>query len=118
MAANERHDSHVGVVGLTIQEPWLDFALPAYSGAGPADGVYVNGLLDAGAIYLPLGSGRDIAVALATPAVPEPSTWALIALGFAAFGVFARSCSAGARRLVHVEPPTPLLSSTFPQPTS
>ena len=77
MAANERHDSHVGVVGLTIQEPWLDFALPAYSGAGPADGVYVNGLLDAGAIYLPLGSGRDIAVALATPAVPEPSTWAL-----------------------------------------
>jgi hypothetical protein len=75
----------------------VDLALPAYSGVGSADGVYVNGLLGAGAPYIPLGSGRDIAVALASPAVPEPSTWALIALGFASFGVFARRCSAKGR---------------------
>jgi hypothetical protein len=67
----------------------VDLGLPAYSNLGAGDGVYVDGLLEPGAAYLPEGSGRDWAVALSNSSVgsvPEPSVWAMMTIGFAGLG--------------------------------
>jgi hypothetical protein len=61
-----------------------NLALPAYQGAG--NGIYVENYpledLAPGQTYQSLGNNRDIGVALSN-SVPETSTWAMMAVGFA-----------------------------------
>jgi hypothetical protein len=64
-----------------------NLALPAYFGDG--NGVFVDdGVLDLapGQTYQPIGNSYDIGVALSN-SVPEPSTWAMMAAGFACLGL-------------------------------
>ncbi len=63
-----------------------NLALPEYLGSG--NGIFVDdGVLDLapGQAYKPLGNSYDIGVALSN-SVPEPSTWAMLLLGFAGLG--------------------------------
>ena len=61
-----------------------DLALPAYLNDG--NGIFIrNQPLAQGAIYQAIGNGYDLGVALSNT-VPEPSTWAMMLLGFAGLG--------------------------------
>ena len=54
----------------------------------PPPGGYAGALFTA--TYQPLSDGSDVTIyaTLTTAAVPEPSTWAMILMGFAGLGVF------------------------------
>jgi hypothetical protein len=61
-----------------------DLALPAYLNDG--NGIFIrNQPLAQGAIYQAIGNGYDLGVALSNT-VPEPSTWAMMLIGFAGLG--------------------------------
>ena len=74
--------------------------VPAYSFLGSAKGIFIvsnsSFPLLTGDSYSPLGSGRDIGVSLSDAyvgSVPEPSTWAMMLLGFVGLGFAAARCS-------------------------
>jgi PEP-CTERM motif len=72
-----------------------NLALPEYLGSG--NGIFVDdGVLDLapGQTYKPLGNSYDIGVALSN-SVPEPSTWAMMLLGFGGLGF---ACHRASRR--------------------
>jgi hypothetical protein len=76
-----------GTYLLFITNP-SNLALPAYLGGGNGISVKIYPLLDLapGQTYQPLGNSYDIGVALSN-SVPEPSTWAMMAAGFAGLGL-------------------------------
>jgi hypothetical protein len=68
---------------LFITNP-IDLALPEYLNDGK--GIFIiNQPLADGATYKPIGNGFDLGVALSN-SVPEPSTWAMMLVGFAGLG--------------------------------
>ena len=68
---------------LFITNP-TDLALPEYLNDGK--GIFIiNQPLADGATYKPIGNGFDLGVALSN-SVPEPSTWAMMLVGFAGLG--------------------------------
>jgi hypothetical protein len=73
-------------------------ALPEYLNDGK--GIFIiNQPLADGATYKPIGNGFDLGVALSN-SVPEPSTWAMMLVGFAGLGfVSYRASRRGAARL-------------------